>query len=567
LATKKWSFRKQFNANDIVTLSNLLGLNSVFTLIFYNRDITETEKLREYLNPSVNQLKDPSCLKDCIKAAQILNDAIVSNKKILLYGDYDVDGTTSVSMMSHFLNSLDFKNFSIYIPNRLTDGYGLTETGVKHILANSTDLLITLDCGTKSITEIELIKNNGIKVIICDHHNAGDVVPIADAFINPKQKDCSYPFKELSACGVTFKLIHAYSNLYLKNFNYLDYVDFVAQSIASDLVPIVEENRALMYLGLLKFNSNIRLGFDLLLKEAKTTNEVTTETLGFVLGPRINAAGRMKNAYFVTSLLTAEESEVGINFAHELQNLNEERKTIDNKITDEAIIEATKLVDEKLDAIVLFNENWHKGVIGIVASKIVEYTFKPTIIFTESDGMYVGSARTIDGINLYDAIKECDDLLDRWGGHNAAAGLSLKPENFSSFKEKFNSIISSIIRLNKVEPILYYDAEINLSDITLKFCKNLQRLAPFGMQNPVPVFCTFKAEIVLEAPRLLKNRHLKLTLLQNQKYFTAICFNYHGDKFEIGDIVDICYELSINVFNDSKYINMVIKDIRKNELR
>ena len=570
----KWNFRtpteEELHKRD--KLAGELGLSPVVCLLLVQRGLTTVEEVKKFFKPSLNDLHDPFLMPDMEKAVKRLNKALGNKEKILIYGDYDVDGTTAVSLVYKYLrpysSALDF-----YIPDRYDEGYGISYKGIDYARDNGITLVISLDCGIKAIEKIEYANRLGIDFIICDHHLPAEEIPKAVAVLDPKRVDCSYPFDELSGCGVGFKLVQAYAQKNRMPFEQiLPLLDLLVVSIASDIVPLVGENRILAYFGLQQLNSNPSLGLKTIIKISGIDKEITINDIVFRIGPRINAAGRVESGRKSVELLTADEKCSAAGIASDINTFNDQRKKLDHDITEEAIrhINQSELEPSKKTT-VLFNANWHKGVIGIVASRLTESFYRPTIILTESNGLATGSARSVEGFDLYYAISQCSEFLENYGGHKYAAGLTLKIENIEPFKQKFERIVRETIDDEMLTPQINIDAKIKLTDITPDLYHMLQKFAPFGPNNTIPVFMTEKVTNFIGTKRVGRNNeHLKLVIVDD----TRACNDRSGigfgmghlyDKVNSGGFFDICYTLQENEFMGKNDIQMIVKDIRLRE--
>jgi single-stranded-DNA-specific exonuclease len=563
--TKRWLPKILPEKNLVEQLSKLINLNKVLTGILIQRGVASFEIAKKFFRPQLADLHDPFLMKGMDAAILRIEAAIQNNQRILIYGDYDVDGTTAVSTVYSFF-SKKYDNLDYYIPDRYTEGYGISFMSIDWARNNAFSLIIALDCGIKSIDKVNYAKDQGIDFIICDHHLPGDEIPAAIAVLNPKQKDCPYPFKELSGCGIGFKLIQAYAQKHQIAFKEVEkFLDLAAVSIASDLVPILDENRILAYYGLKRLKDNPNNGLKALLEEYPVKPEYSVNDIVFFIGPRINAAGRIADAKESVRLMTSPDAADAKRIAFLVNQHNNERRTFDQTITEHAfeLIEKDPLFTERKST-VLFHNEWHKGVIGIVASRLIEKYYRPTIILTESNGMATGSARSVDGFDLYSAIESCSDLLDQYGGHTHAAGLTLKLENLASFKERFERVVAENIEHRSLTPEIEYDMEIDLRTITPKFFNVLKQFSPFGPGNLNPVFMSKHVWDVGDVTKV-GNNHLKLSLTQENggRIFKAIAFGLgeHYEKVAQGISFDICYTIEENHFNGHVNIQLNIKDI------
>ncbi len=573
----KWIYEKLDNTaqNKVKELSAVLN-NAPYPLceVLFKRNIDTLEKSRAYFRPELSQLHNPFLMKDMNKAVQRILQAVDQKEKILIYGDYDVDGTTSVSLMYSFFKPFYKEYIDIYIPDRYTEGYGISFKGIDFAEENGFSLVISLDCGIRSVDKIEYAKEKGIDFIICDHHLPGDTVPNAIAVLDAKQKDCNYPFKELSGCGVGFKLCQALSEkMNIPKETIYNLLDFVAISIASDLVDVIDENRIMMYYGMKVLEENPKNGIKALMNVSGVDDEkLDTNDLVFKIGPRINAAGRLKHAKYAVELLISEQ-EMPQDLAKQLDQINEDRKGLDKIITDEALyMLSNEEVFGKRKSTVLFKEDWHKGVIGIVASRIIEKYYKPTIMLTESDGKLVGSARSVHEFDVHEAICECGDLLIQYGGHKYAAGLALKKDNLEAFVNKFEKVVSARIQPHSLEPVLFIDAECNFNvfNDNGRFMRILKQMAPFGPKNLSPVFMSSKISLYTQYDdgyRVVGNQHLQLSLTQDNKIsYRAIAFGMGTEetirKIKESDSFNIAYHVEENTYNGKTTIQLRLKDIR-----
>lgn len=541
--------------------------------ILVKRGIDTYDKCKAYFRPELSHLHNPFLMKDMDKAVRRILQAIEKKEKILIYGDYDVDGTTAVSLMYSFFKLFYREYIDIYIPDRYTEGYGISFKGIDFAKENNFTLIISLDCGVRSTDKVEYAKEKGIDFIICDHHLPGDTIPQAVAVLDAKQKDCSYPFKELSGCGVGFKLCQALcERLNIAMENVYDLLDFVAISIASDLVDVTDENRVMMYYGMKVLEEKPKNGIKALMQVSGVEDEkLDTNDLVFKIGPRINAAGRLKHAKYAVELLISER-EMPQDLAQQLNSINEERKGLDKSITEEALqMLSDEQVYGKRKSTVLFKENWHKGVIGIVASRVIEKYYKPTIMLTESDGKLVGSARSVHEFDVHEAICECADLLIQYGGHKYAAGLALKRDNLDAFVDKFEKIVAARIQPHSLEPVLLVDAvcDFKAFNDNGKFMRILKQMAPFGPQNPNPVFISSNVSLYTQYDdgyRIVGNQHLQLSLTQDNKIsYRAIAFGMGTEeivkKIKDAKTFNIAYHVEENVYNNRTFIQLRIKDI------
>ena len=567
---KNWKIKEQGDLAAIEHLSQLLGIDTVLANLLVQRGITTYDEAKAFFRPELSLLHDPFLMKDMDKAIDRIEAALRNRQKILVYGDYDVDGTTAVALVYSFLKKFSI-NLGFYVPDRYQEGYGVSYKGIDYAVNNGFSLIISLDCGIKAMEKVAYARERNVDFIICDHHYPGDTIPDAVAVLDPKRPDCKYPYKELSGCGVGFKLIQAYSQKNNLPFEELEsYLDLVAVSIASDIVPINGENRILTYFGLKRLSESPRNGLKSVIKTAGIeSKEITVDDIVFKIGPRINAAGRIESGNNAVELLIAEDETYAISMSDKINAFNNTRKSIDTNITTEAL----KLIANSPDmkgkySTVLYNPSWHKGVIGIVASRLIESYYRPTVILTESNGMATGSARSVDGFDLYQAIDSCSDLLENFGGHMFAAGVTLKPENIPVFKERFEEFVSNNIKKDQLAPTIEIDAQLELRNITPKFYRILKQFQPFGPENMSPVFLT-KNVVDNGCGRVVgtTNEHLKLELIQEAEPFRvypAIGFQLaqHFKFINKGNPFDICYSVEENEFRGNTTLQIRLKDIK-----
>jgi len=559
---KRWVV-KEIDTALARTLQDELKLNPVLARLLVQRNIRTFEEARIFFRPSLDHLHDPFLMKDMDKAVDRINAAMMHNEKIVIYGDYDVDGTTSVALMYSFLKK-HYPNIDYYIPDRYKEGYGISQAGIDWAKQQQCSLIIALDCGIKSIDKIAYASSLGIDFIICDHHLPGDEIPAAVAVLDPKRTDCTYPYKELSGCGIGFKLLQAYCNSHQISFDELTpYLDLVVVSIASDIVPITGENRTLAFFGLKQLNESPREGLKALLETAVSRKEISVSDIVFIIGPRINAAGRIDDAKNAVRLLLSETQFTAGSNAELLNQKNTERRQFDMDITKEALAILQDDVYDQRKSTVIYREHWHKGVIGIVASRLTEAHYKPTIVLTQSNGVAAGSARSIAGFDIYSAIKECGDLLEQFGGHMYAAGLTLKLENVDKFIKRFEEVVSTTIDENLLTPEIVVDDEIQLKDITPSFYNILKQFAPFGPGNMKPVFVTRNLTDTGYS-RVVGNDHLKISLKDKDNYSgNGIAFGMaHFEELVRNEPVDIVYTIEENEWRNVVRIDLMIKDIK-----
>lgn len=574
---KVWKIAEKADARQVKQLVDSVSVREPIANLLAQRGITSYEEAKTFFNPSLDNLHDPFLMKDMQLAIDRIKQAISRNEKILVYGDYDVDGTTAVSLVYRFLKDDFFPcqhfqgKIDFYIPDREKEGYGISEESIDYVIAQGYTLIIALDCGIKAVDKIARAGREGIDYIVCDHHLPGEVLPPAFAILDPKQADCAYPNKELSGCGVGFKFMQALAISYqMPDDQLFHYLDLLVVSIASDVVSIVGENRILAYYGLKKLNESPSVGLRALIRAAGIEGkELHIEDIVFRIGPRINAAGRVKSANTTVELMVSKDAEQAKAIAADINCLNDERKMLDCDITTEALLMiATEEGQAARKSNVVYKEAWHKGVIGIVASRLIEHYYKPTVVLAKSNGLVTGSARSVEGFDLYQAIDSCGHLLERYGGHKFAAGLSLKAENIPLFREAFEKAVDETITREMMTPHIHIDEELKMEDISPKFFRIIKRFAPFGPDNMTPVFCTRNlcdrnAVKIVGSTR----EHLRLQLKNEalpKGIINGIAFGlarYYED-IRAGKSFDLCYVLSENDYMGVKSMQMQIRDIR-----
>ena len=571
---KKWILRESTEPETVRQLSSELGVDPVLAELLVQRGVRTFHQARSFFRPSLDDLHDPFLMTDMEKAVERVHDAVISGEKILVYGDYDVDGTTAVSLVYSFLRRLT-RAVDFYIPERYDEGYGVSYKGIDWAQENGFGLIITLDCGIKANEKVEYARDKGIDMIICDHHLPENELPRAVAVLDPKREDCHYPFDDLSGCGVGFKLVQAYSQRYDIPFESLiPLLDLLVVSIASDLVSVTDENRVLAHFGLKQLNGNPHEGLLAMIQlSGLEPTHITIDDIVFKIGPRINAAGRMESGRIAVELLTASDVEEAIRIGTEINEHNNERKNIDRRITQEALemVHSGNCLSSG-NATIVYNPLWHKGVVGIVASRLVEAFYKPTIVFTQSQGgLVTGSARSVHGFDLYDAIESCSDLLENFGGHLYAAGLTLKEENLPAFCARIEKAISGTIIPEMQTPVVDVDARLNFSQITPKFLRILKQFHPFGPGNSAPVFLT---ENVYDNGMGRKvgaeGGHLKLELIQESHpyhHISAIAFNMADffDHIKAGNPIDVCYSIVENYYRGTANTQLRVKDMHERD--
>lgn len=564
---KRWVL-KDFDHGIADHLQDVLKVHPVLCQLLSQRTITSFDEAKDFFRPKWEHLHDPFLMKDMDKAIDRIQEAMQRKEKILIYGDYDVDGTTSVALVYSFLRRY-YLEMDYYLPDRYKEGYGISTQGIDWAKENGFTLIIALDCGIKAIDKIEYANEKGIDFIICDHHLPGDEIPKAIAVLDPKRVDCNYPFKELSGCGIGFKLMHAYILKHEINESELtNFLDLVVISIAADIVPVIGENRILAYLGLNQLNHHPSEGVKALIKAAGMKRELSISDIVFSLGPRINAAGRMDDARHAVKLLISEHSEQADNNADALNVKNKERKEVDVNITAEALSMLVNNADQQnKKSTVLFQSHWHKGVVGIVASRMLDHYYRPTIILTESNGLASGSARSVAGFDIHEAIKSCSDLLEQFGGHMFAAGLTLKIENVPEFIARFEEVVSNTIEDQMLIPQINIDAELSPKDINIKFYEILKQFSPFGPHNMKPIFVS-RGMIDTGQSRIVGNGHLKISLMQAGTPFQLKGIVFNGEEYlnlvKSKQPIDLCYSLEENEWNNNKSLEINVRDIKLN---
>jgi len=561
----RWTIKPRPEQESIDQLSKALGVDDLIAQLLIQRGITNYDEAKAFFRPELNHLHDPFLMKDMHKAVERIELAIANGENILVYGDYDVDGTTSVALMSSYLLET-YPNVATYIPDRYLEGYGVSFQGIDFAADNDVSLMIALDCGIKAIDQIKYAKEKGIDVIVCDHHRPGSELPDAVAVLDPKQADCEYPYKELCGCGVGLKLIQALGSRQGKTMDDLIlYLDLVATAIAADIVPITGENRVLAYYGLMVINETPRIGFKALIDQTKK-RELTITDVVFIIAPRINAAGRMKHGQHAVNLLTETDFAQAQQFASEIELFNSERRSLDQEITQEALVQIQENQEEEKFTSVVYNQNWHKGVIGIVASRLTETYYRPTLVFTKSGDKLAASARSVKGFDIYNALEGCSDCLEQFGGHMYAAGLTLLEEQYEAFKKQFEKVVSETIDPKLLQPEIVVDAKISMHQITPKLMRILKQFAPFGPGNMTPIFMAESLKDTGYARGVGEGeKHLKCSLYQpGSNPIGGIGFNL-GDKLDIVKGIkpfDAVFSLDENEWNGTVSLQLKLRDIR-----
>ena len=560
---KRWNIL-QPEPTKVDALQKELKVNRTICSILAARRIDTYQKARSFFRPQLSDLHDPWLMKDMLKAVKRIQSAISDNEKILVFGDYDVDGTTSVASMYQFLHKI-YPAVDYYIPHRYKEGYGISKLGIDHAFVNDFTLIISLDCGIKSVELIRYAKSLGIDFIVCDHHLPDEQLPPAVAILNPKQQDCSYPYKELCGCGIGFKLMQAIAEeLNIPSNSYLIFLDLVATAIAADIVPITGENRVLAFYGLKQVNESPCMGINALLQLAGMQKELHITNLVFIIAPRINAAGRMDDAKKAVQLFIEQDYNRALEFAEMLHNDNTDRKEADSSITEEALaVLQNDPQNNQRKTSVVFREHWHKGVVGIVASRLIETYYRPTIVLTRSGDIVAGSARSVTGFNLYEAIHACREHLLGYGGHFAAAGMTLLPENVDAFSHTFETVVASSIPDNLLIPEIIIDAEVRFAELTLAFYNIITQMEPFGPENMRPVFIARQVKDT-GFSKIVKEQHLRFVVKQQGITLTGIGFNM-ADSFHLlqqDHPFDLAFTVDLNEWNGEKSIQLKVIDIR-----
>ena len=560
----RWRAKSTPNPEQVAQLSESIRVNPNIASILIQRGIDSYEKAEKFFRPKLEDLHNPFLMKDMDVAIRRIQQAVTNQEGMLIYGDYDVDGTTAVSIVYSYFKSFN-QNIEYYIPDRYKEGYGISKTGLEYAAEMGFTLVITLDCGIRSNALADYATSLGLEMIICDHHLPGETLPNVAAILNPKRNDCEYPYKELSGAGIGFKLIQAYNEKQgMPTEMVYDYLDMVAVSIASDLVDIRGENRVLSFYGLKKLNENPSIGLQTLLEDCPKKDQYNISDIIFGIGPRINAAGRISDATAAVKVLIEKDYNTAKKYAKVLSERNHERKELDTDITRDAIamVEQSQRLMDKY-SMVLQGEGWSKGVIGIVASRMVEQFYKPTIVFSLNDGMLTGSARSVKTFDIHEAIGACGDLVEQFGGHKYAAGLSIKVENFDAFADKFEAIVRETVTAEDLIPVVEYDLEIETLSITPGMMKILKQLSPFGPGNAIPVFRTnnLKAN---QSAKILKDRHLKMQITTPHGNMDSIGFGLaeYWPSVTDGQQFHACYCIEENTFNGRTNLQLRLQDIK-----
>ncbi|MCD8031904.1 MAG: single-stranded-DNA-specific exonuclease RecJ [Bacteroides sp.] len=569
----KWNYQSitEEQTETSRQLAEKLGISPILGRLLVQRGITEVEEARKFFRPQLHDLHDPFLMKDMDIAVERLNKAMGKKERILIYGDYDVDGTTAVSLVYKFIQQY-YSNLDYYIPDRYEEGYGISKKGIDYAAETGVSLIIVLDCGIKAVEEITYAREKGIDFIICDHHVPDDVMPPAVAILNAKRPDNTYPYEHLSGCGVGFKFMQAFAQSNGLDFHQLiPLLDLVAVSVASDIVPIMGENRILTHHGLKQLNSNPSVGLKAIIDVCGLSEkEITVSDIVFKIGPRINASGRIQSGKEAVDLLVEKDLSAALEKSNQINQYNETRKDLDKNMTEEAnriVSELEGLADRR--SIVLYNEDWHKGVIGIVASRLTEVHYRPAVVLTRTDDIATGSARSVSGFDVYKAIEHCRDLLENFGGHTYAAGLSMKVENVEAFTRRFEEYVTGHILPEQTSAVIDIDAEIDFRDITMKFFHDLKKFNPFGPENPKPIFCTHHVYDYGTSKVVGRDQeHIKLELVDNKSNnaMNGIAFGQssHVRYIKTKRSFDICYSIEENTHKRGE-VQLQIEDIKPTE--
>ncbi len=567
LISKIWKQKTEPDQAMVNVLTSELNAPEVIAKMLVQRGVDSPEKVKKFFNPRIGDMHDPFLMKDMDKAIERIQKAQEQGEGVLIFGDYDVDGTTSVALAYSFFKD-KFDKIDYYIPDRYKEGYGISNDGIHYAKANGLSLIIALDCGIRSVDKVAYASSLGIDFIICDHHLPGKEIPDAVAVLDPKRNDCDYPFKELAGCGIGLKLAQAYSQVHdLDEREYLQYLDFATLSIASDIVPIVDENRIIAHYGLKIINQQPRLGLKKLIEVSINKTDLSIGDLVFYLGPRINAAGRMDDAKNAVKMLIAEDNETANTFANELQTQNASRKLVDQKITadfQEIVAANPQLLDRKTH--VFYKEDWHKGVVGIAASRAIELYYRPTIILTKSgDGVLAGSARSVKGFDVHEALEKCSEHLLQFGGHMYAAGMTMKMENLDAFREAFEKVGEEMLTEELLTPKVYYDAKINIEEVNDKMLNIINKMAPFGPANMTPVFYVNNLRDDGTGRIIGKTaEHIRLNVKREKDSLAAVGFGMADKLVDIkkASSFEACFQINENIFNGNRSLQLMLKDAR-----
>lgn len=565
MVQKRWSL-KTVNEEALEQLQDELKIHPVLCKLLIERDVQTYDAAKQFFRTTREHLHDPFLMKGMQRAVERIQLAISNKERILIYGDYDVDGTTSVAVVYSFFKSI-YNDLEFYIPHRFREGYGVSKDGIQYAIENQFSLIITLDCGIKSVALIHLAKQHGIDVIVCDHHMPDDDLPEAYAILNPKQLDCNYPYKELCGCGVGYKLISAFATAYSIDESIVDrHLDLVATAIAADIVPITDENRTLCILGLQKANDNPSIPLKALKHISDMKKEFTISDLVFIIAPRVNAAGRMDDARKAVELFIEEDEEKAKVIAQQLHEDNNDRRDVDKITTVEALDMLSDMEAElQFRSTIVYQPHWHKGVVGIVASRLIDHHYRPTIVLTSSNGKVTGSARSIKGFNLFEGLNQCAEYLETYGGHYFAAGLTMMEEHLPAFRKRFDEVVREMVPEDKFQPEIEIDTELNFSDINEKFMKILKQFAPHGPENMKPIFISRNVMDYQGLSTVVKEKHLRLVIYQQgSRTMNCIGFNM-GEKLEIvksKNTFDVLYHIEENEWQGNITLQLKIIDVR-----
>jgi len=561
----RWTLKPKPTSEKIEALQNALQIDAITSSLLVQRGIETYEQAKAFFRPSLSDLHDPFLMKDMDKAVVRIERALSDGENIMVYGDYDVDGTTSVALMTSYLKTKQ-ENIISYIPDRYDEGYGVSYKGIDFAHDNEFTLIIALDCGVKAIDKVAYAKEKEIDFIICDHHRPGNNLPDAAAVLDPKRDDCEYPYKELCGCGVGFKLIQALASKDQKTIDDLiPYLDLVATAIGADIVPVTGENRILAYFGLQVINTNPRVGIQVILEQAKKDNFTITDVV-FIVAPRINAAGRMKHGNHAVTLLVETDYDLATKYATEINTFNADRREADKRITEEVLQQIESNKEQERFTTVVYDKNWHKGVIGIVASRLTETYYRPTLVFTKSGDKLAASARSVKGFDVYNALDACKEHIEQFGGHKYAAGLTLKEEQYEAFKKKFETVVSETIDKALLTPEITIDTEIDLDDITPKFHRILKQIAPFGPGNMTPIFMTQDLKDTGYGKCVGEDdKHIRATVTQNDhSKITSIGFNlgHKLNQIQNRKPFKAAYSIDENHWNGKVNLQLKFRDIK-----
>ena len=561
----RWTLKPKPEVEKVATLQKALQVEPVVAQLLLQRGIETYDEAKTFFRPSLEDLHDPFLMKDMDKAVARIETAFLQNENILVFGDYDVDGTSSVALMASYLKTKS-ENIATYIPDRYEEGYGVSIKGIDFAHDNDFSLIIALDCGVKAIDKVAYAKEKNIDFIICDHHRPGKTLPNAAAVLDPKRDDCNYPFKELCGCGVGFKLIQALASKEGKKAEDLvEYLDLVATAIGADIVPITDENRTLAYFGLQVINGNPRPGIKAIINQVKKEQLTITDVV-FTIAPRINAAGRMKHGNYAVTLLTEMDFDLAEHYASEIETFNLDRREADQRITEEALLQIENQNEQEGFTTVVYHETWHKGVIGIVASRLIETYYRPTLVFTKSGNKLAASARSVSGFDVYNALEACAEHIEQFGGHKYAAGLTLKEENYEAFKQAFEDEVSQTIDKNLLTPEIKIDNQIDLQDITPKFYRILSQFAPFGPGNMTPIFMTENLKDTGYGKCVGEDdKHLRITVTQPGAD-KIVCIGFGlGEKLDLisnRKPFKAVYSIDENHWNGNVLLQLKLRDIK-----